>query len=366
MRPVILLMMLALGAAAPGLPTSRGGTLLAESPAPPLPYVLNINIRRGGFVARGVVPGEVLAALEAEGVQGPRRLEGPPAPDWDRAALAGVAGLRLLMVGQLELRDRLLSILGTARTPVEAEALRRAVLAALPTGYEAHFTLAVADDLTPPAYRLTYAVETGVTLSGKLPVGIGAADVARALGIADLDDGSETALEGAPGTLAPAVAVLRDWLPRVETLDLSVTEAGSALTLGLGRGWDPEAVRAALAPALPGVTLTVDAVFARGERRLRALAGGVEVQSAGFWLPDVPGGPDCRTGAEAALPGALSPAPPGVNALAGALRSCLAAGEEVVLSGAPGLAALLRQRLPDAAINEGPGQGAPALVWSRP
>lgn len=267
----LALLLAALGGAAlaelvpvPDAVPDAGPVALAEGLGP-LPYVLNVNLRRGGFVARGTVPdATVQAALAAEGVSGPRLLAGPVAPGWQAAALAGLAGLRRLEVGQFELRGRALSVLGTARTPDGAQAAEAAVLAALPVGYTAAFTLDVLDDLTPPAYRLSYAVERGVALSGKLPVGIAGGDVARALGIADLDNGAETALEGPPGALSPVFAVLRDWLARVETLEVQVAPGGTSVALGLGRGWSPEAVRAALAPLLPGVALSVEEVFARG------------------------------------------------------------------------------------------------------
>ncbi|WP_417626961.1 hypothetical protein [Pararhodobacter aggregans] len=375
MRPAFLLIVLVLGASALawGVWPGQGEARQARDQNPvatrPLPYGLNVNLRGARFVARGTVPDEaVLSALAAEGVSGPRVLAGPPAPDWGTAALAGVAGLRQLTVGQFELRDRVLSFLGTARTPVEAEALRRAVLAALPVGYEARFTLAVQDDLTPPAYQIAYAVETGVTLSGKLPVGIGGGDVARALGIADLDDGSETALEGAPGLLSPALGALRDWLPRAETLEIRVDPGATSVTLGLGRGWDLEAARQTLALAVPGLTLSVEEVLARGSRRVRALGGGQDILSAGYWLPDPgiePSAGACRAAGEAALPGAMSD-PAGTNALAGALRPCLAAGYRVTVAGDPALARALGERLPGLAITGQPGQGAPALVWSQP
>lgn len=65
------------------------------------------------------------------------------------------------------------------------------------------------------------------------------------------------------------------------------------------------------------------------------------------------------------MPGALDD-PGALNALAGALRPCLIAGQSVTVSGDPALAEALRERLPEAAIGAEPGQGPPALVWSRP
>ena len=244
-----------LGVAAAGwlaLPPDRGTVAHSRTERASAMPVLNVNRRGTGFVARGSVPDTgTLSRLQAEGVTGLRLASGAPDAAWTQAVLAGLTGLRHLEVGQFELRDRRLSFLGTATTPVEGAALEHAVTAALPSGFTATYALGFRDDLQPVAYRVHYDVVGGTDLVGKLPVGTSATDIAHALGLDDLDDGAQVAVQGAQGAPSPALAVLRDWLGVVETLDVTVDADSTHVRMSLGAAWDLEAVHQELALGLP-------------------------------------------------------------------------------------------------------------------
>jgi len=267
---------------------------------------------------------------------------GAGAPDaaWGDAAVRGMQALRMLEEGSMALVDRRMSMAGLARTPVEGEAAR-AVLDQLPEGYQAELGLSYLDDGAPANYALHYTATGGAWVDGKLPLGVMPADLAGALGLAEIDDNASRALMGEPGGIPEALGRLRGWMDQVETLDAAVTGEGVAVEAGVGAGSNIALLGAALAEDLgDGVTLTVAEAASdatEGARRVHPVTGRDEVFSRGAWVPAfdfVPSAETCPVQTDAILAdyriGFLTGsaeldarARRSVNALAAVLRPCL-------------------------------------------
>ena len=318
------------------------------------PYLIQVEWRDGVLAARGTAPNAAAQAMfEALGLGELPLAAGAPDAFWPVAAASGLAGLRLLDSGQMEVSGQHLRMAGLARTPVEGEAARAALAENFPEGYDAVLEFSYLDDGTPPAYALHYTAAAGPWLQGKLPMGVSADDVAAALGLEDLDNGAEVALMGAPGQVSPVMAALRPWLPEVETLDVSVDPDGTLVDAGFGAGADLDLLSAALGADLAGaegVTLRVRVVEpeeAEGTRRSNLLAGRDEVLQGGYWLPveDFAAAPDtcaAETGRALAanrigfVTGSArldARARGAVNALAGVLGVCVRAGLRAEIGG---------------------------------
>lgn len=312
------------------------------------PYTLQADWRDGALSAQGHAPD--IAAREALAALGAGTLPlaaGAPDGAWTAAAEAGIATLHELVNGHLALEGRELVVSGLARTPLEGEAAHAALAAALPEGYSGRLELRYRDDGTPARYRLHYAPGTGGLVEGKLPLGVGAGDLAGALGLGGIDNAATQALMGEPGTVPAALAGLRPWLGEVEALDVSVGPEGTQVAAGFGAGADLELLRTAmgadLAAADPAADLTVSQVAAEaeeGSRRINPVSGAEEVLIGGFWLPYVnfqPSPEVCPIEADAVLSARRigfvtgsarldARARSAVNALAGVLGPCLREG----------------------------------------
>ena len=318
------------------------------------PYLIQIEWRDGALAARGTAPtGTAQAMFAALGLGELPLAAGAPDALWPVAAASGLAGLRLLDSGQVELSGQHLRLAGVARTPVEGEAARAALVENFPQGYDAVLELAYLDDGTPPAYALHYAAGTGPRLQGKLPPGVSADDVALALGLETLDNAADVALMGEEGQVSPVMAALRPWLPEVETLDVAVDPDGTLVDAGFGAGADLDLLSAALGADLAGaegVTLRVRVVEpeeAEGTRRSNLLAGRDEVLQGGYWLPALDFAPapgTCAAETDRALAANTigfvtgsarldARARGAVNALAGVLGLCLRAGLRAEIGG---------------------------------
>lgn len=318
------------------------------------PMVIQVEWRDGALAAGGNAPSAAAQRMFHDLGLGDLPLAaGAPDALWPVAAASGVAGLRQLVSGQMELSGTHLRLAGLARTPAEGEAARAALAATFPAGYDAELEFSYQDDGTPPAYALHLTAAAGPWLEGKLPLGTSAGEVASALGLADLDNGADVALTGTPGAISPVFAALRPWLAEVETLDVSVGPEGTLVDAGFGQGADLDLLSAALGADLAGsdgVTLRVRVVEpdeAEGARRTNAMTGQDEVLQGGYWLPAetfVPGPATCAAETDRALAANRigfvtgsarldARARGAVNALAGVLGVCTRAGLRAEIGG---------------------------------
>jgi OOP family OmpA-OmpF porin len=266
------------------------------------PFTLDV-VKDGGLSARGSVPTEDLRAALGLGdaAAGLVLAAGAPA-GWDKLAMAGIAAMAPLGKATLHLSDSTLTLTGTALGPEEAAAARSA-LAALPAAaVQANITLL--DDGTPANFAIDYQAARGAALSGKLPNGIEAADLAQVLGLAAL---AGTATQGLLGAVQNAsdYSALKEWLPKVETLQLTATPTARQVVATVQGDVDAAALQAALMAAGFDATVTVVSPDgANGDRRTNAASGQEQRFMGGYWLavpqikPDVP---VCQTTADAVL-----------------------------------------------------------------
>jgi OOP family OmpA-OmpF porin len=237
---------------------------------------------------------------------------GVPDDAWMGVAARGLDALTGLESGEMHLADRVLTLTGTAQTPVEKQAVEQA-LAGLPAGYTAHTGIAMLDDGSPAAYRITYNPVTGATVEGKLPKGMSPEALASALGLRSV---SGTPAIGRTGNTGQAVALskrlnaLSGWLPELEAFTLSSDGAQTVLEAEVAAGvdraqvgdafvggfWETATVRVAASGATPGAGAVRESIIE-----------GKQVFSGGFWLPVRPGfvagAQNCARASDAVLTG---------------------------------------------------------------
>lgn len=256
------------------------------------PFALNAAWLDGNLTTQGHVPTVAARdALARLGAAGLTLAAGAPDDQWARAAELGLAALRQLEEGEMELSGRRMSVTGTALTPDDGAAMR-AALDHLPDGYQAELVLSYRDDGTPPAYSLRYTVDAGAWVDGKLPPGVGAEALAGALGLSDIENNADQGILGEAGTVPSVLAALAPWMAEVEALDVNVSPDGIDITAGFGAGADLELLRGVLGTDLGAaqadVALTVTEVGAdtlAGGQRTHPITGRTEVLRDGYWLP---------------------------------------------------------------------------------
>jgi len=254
------------------------------------PFDLNAGWQDGSLSASGHVPTRAgQAALAGLGADDLTLSAGAPDANWVLAAQTGLRALRMLENGQMSVVGRRLSVMGLALTPAEGEEVR-ATLDGLPAGYQADLGLDYVDDASPPSYAVHYTASDGAWVEGKLPRGVDASMLARALGLATVnDDSARQALTGEDGAVPAGLAALAPWMAELETLDVGVTPSGLDVTAGFGAGSDTDLLQAALASDLPGPVLSleiglVEAGLEEGARRVNRVSGRTEELRGGFWL----------------------------------------------------------------------------------
>ncbi|MEM1235406.1 MAG: OmpA family protein, partial [Pseudomonadota bacterium] len=209
--------------------------------------------------------------------------------DFTQLAAGGVEAVQLLESGQFEILDATedgaalaLSLSGTALTP----AVRDAALAAIgQDGIAAD--IAVLDDGTPPAFIVAYDAEAGASVSGKLPVGLNASDLADRLGLRTLESSATAGLVGDATVYDEDFKMLRDAMPEVDTLEARFDASGiSSLEITPAPGVDADLLAENLGAALGQRPTLADPMIPKaGARRVNALSGGEESFTGTAWLP---------------------------------------------------------------------------------
>ena len=256
----------------------------------------------GDLGAQGYAPTEAAKAALAEAgvpVEGLTLASGAPA-GWAEAVSAGAAALAPLDRGSFAVTGDTLTLEGIAATPAEDEAARAAL------DVPGDFETVVAVDVTDPGiidFSLDYDADTGFSLAGIVPEGLGADGFAAALGT-DVSAGTvETTRAELPGldaALAGLGAALTPALGEVETLTITGTNDGLTARAEALAGRSTDAVSGALGQALGSdVALEVAEVASPpedGTERVNAATGIRQLAHGGGWVR-LPEGLDDPTGA---------------------------------------------------------------------
>ncbi|MEC3860079.1 OmpA family protein [Mesobacterium sp. TK19101] len=254
------------------------------------PFTTSALKSDGGLSMRGHVPSELARGLVGDAAAGLDLATGAPAGWIDAVALANGA-LSRMIDGDWQLSDTALTLRGTVLDP----AARNAVLAALgklPDGFDLTTNLQMLDDGAPPAFDLTYTAANGAVVAGKLPFGMDAAAVARALGLTNAQGTPQTALvdNGQAGAVTAALAELGRWLPQTETAKLGWQDGVLVLDAVFGPGADVTQITAQMQDRLPGAIVKLRYANASelppdDTLRNNAATGQDERFAGGFWLP---------------------------------------------------------------------------------
>lgn len=258
-------------------------------------------------------------------------------PDFVPATAAALRALGQLESGTMTSVDNpdgtQVTLIGIARTPIEADAARREAGGAV-------LELTLLDDGTPPAFEITFDPANGAVLTGKLPDGLRAADVSERLNI-EVRDRARAGLVGDAGAYEGQIAPLAGWLADTARLTARFDANGLAeLTVAPAPGVDPELLAEGL-EADTGRAALIEAATLRapGAERLNVLTGRQERFSGAAWLPVYnfePSADRCDAESQAILretrvgfvTGSArldARAQRAINALAGAALHCLSA-----------------------------------------
>lgn len=254
------------------------------------PFTTSARKTDSGVTMQGHVPSELARGIVGDAAVGLDLATGAPEGWIDAVALANTA-LSGMIDGTWQLSDRTLTLAGTVLDPGARDTVV-ATLAKRPEGFDLTTDLQMLDDGAPPAFDLTYTAANGAVAAGKLPFGMDAAAVARALGLATAQGTPQTALvdNGQAGAVTTALAELGRWLPQTETAKLGWQDGVLALDAVFGPGADVTQITAQMQDRLPGAILKLR--YAKASElppdetlRNNAATGQDERFAGGFWLP---------------------------------------------------------------------------------
>ncbi|MEM9349173.1 MAG: OmpA family protein [Pseudomonadota bacterium] len=201
-------------------------------------------------------------------------------------AARGLEALKSLESGQFDIVDSAegarLELSGIALTPIERDR-------AITTFGEiaVNVDIATLDDGTPPAFDLVFDMREGVSLSGKLPRGVSADQIAEALGVSAIESTAVEGLVGEAGIFANTFQILAAWLPETERVQARFGATGfEGIVVIPAPGVDKNLLFSDLS-AVSGaeVTLAVGELPSVGATRQNFLTGKQERFSGFAWLP---------------------------------------------------------------------------------
>lgn len=271
--------------------------------------------------------GKVPADFDLEGVTG--LIDRSPYPDlagWGAPVQQALTALRLTDTGQLRVQDHAITLQARVANPDVAQAVQRVA------PDDAVLELMLRDDGTPPRLSLYYAVEDRAEMRGKLPNGLTPDHVSETLGVM-VQGRPDIAPGGDAGALRQTLAVLRDWLPVFDALQLEFEEGQVTVTAVVTPGAPLDRIQRILDIDLRGqarVALRQGDTPLTGTRRVNLVTGMAQVFRGG-WLPELDFLPDpqsCQAAERPDIafdPGALRLAPRavlGVNHAAALIRAC--------------------------------------------
>ena len=312
------------------------------------PFALNVDFdgssaTGGGKLPFGMTGADVNGALGVD-VAADYALAEIESPDgsFQAASAAGLNALSKLQSGTLSLVDQDLRLTGTALTPDNGAQIS-AMLNNLPAGYDVATEYDYIDDGTPPAFNVDFTADNGARLSGKLPAGLTAPDIAQALNLTSIQSTATEGLVGVPEVASDALQKLSGWMPELESATFVSRANDVELDAVAAPGVDIELLTEGLSADFPQaveVTEVVDLPDV-GTERVNALTGVAERFSGTAWTPVFDFNPNleaCQrqsidilaankvnfvTG-QARLDAKSVRA---VNALAGLIRHCISTGE---------------------------------------
>ncbi|MFB2532857.1 OmpA family protein [Paracoccus sp. p4-l81] len=250
---------------------------------PAAPYTFGVDKTADGGLANvaGVIPSEAARArlaglIGAEAAKGLELASGAPDGNWTGAIGAGLGALAALDSGSLSLVDQVLTITGTASGP-DAAAKAETALAALPAGYTAKPQIEVPVPAMPGDWSLSWTETDGAKAAGQLPAGLDLPALAVALGLPSVAGDAAPVQASDPTEAATGQAALSALAAKLDDLsafDLRMQGLTAAATVTAKPGADVDAIRQALAGALPqGADISVAATLPEADYRLDYVAG---------------------------------------------------------------------------------------------
>lgn len=256
------------------------------------PYTFAATRKAGQVILQGNTPSEAArAALDGAAVSGAEGLtlaSGAPA-HWQTAAIAGLEALSQMEEGSVSLKGTEMRLTGLVDTPKERDALIAAL--EVPQGFSLTDDIETRDDGAPVAFDVRYDAATGLSVAGKLPKGLDLAQIGEALGIASVQGDAKAGIEGDASDGLALLGALKNWLPEMAALNISITEAGAQVSGTAEVGVNTSLVRSTMVEDLEGLaalTLTpLQATPINGTTRKNAATGQAERFEYGFWLPEI-------------------------------------------------------------------------------
>lgn len=254
------------------------------------PYTIAATRKSGQTRLQGNVPSEdmraVLAQSGASGVDELTLASGAP-ERWEAAIGAGLGALSQMDEGSVSLNGTNLRLTGLVDAPSDRDTLIASVK--LPEGFTLQNDIETRDDGLPISYDVVYDAAKGVSVSGKLPVGLDLEQIGAAIGIADVSGEPSTGLNGDPKAGLEALGKLKAWLPEFDTATLKIDGDTPALSGEASPGVNSALVQESMAAEFgEGVALTfsnASGSVQNGAERVNASTGLTESFQFGFWLP---------------------------------------------------------------------------------
>ncbi|MEP5153701.1 OmpA family protein [Planktotalea sp.] len=267
------------------------------------PYTIAGTRKAGQTLLQGNVPTEAARAELGEtavsGVEGLTLASGAPA-GWQAAIGSGLGTLSQMDEGSVSLTGTDMRLTGLVDTPQDRDAL--VAMLDLPEGYTLTNDIETRDDGKPIAYDVNFDAARGLSVDGKLPKGLDLAQIGDALGVSAITGEAKAGIMGDGSADLAILGKLKNWLPEMQTAQISISDAGTNVTGTAEVGVNAALVEATLKEELDGAaTLSLAASNAKpddGATRINAATGQDERFEYGAWLPNISFTPSLETCAE--------------------------------------------------------------------
>jgi len=262
---------------------------------PAAPFVFNAGKTDNDTIYSGNVATEKLRGKIAGGI-GQDNAEklvlasGMPNDTWPDFAISGVAALKELKNGTMEINDTRMTLQGLAANP-QAAARVDAALGELPAGFSRDIKLELLDDGLPSNVKLQFSATDGISVSGKAPKGMDIASISAALAMSGIKGNLKDSTDDGAIPMAAHLEGIGKWLTLFESLDVDVSAEGLSIKGQITKGADIELVNQALLEQLgEGAVISLSEFSeqaADGSERINIATGRKEFHTKGFWLPKV-------------------------------------------------------------------------------
>lgn len=205
---------------------------------------------------------------------------------WPAAANSGLNALSKLQNGTLTIMGQDVTLRGTAVTPDNGTQIAN-LMQNMPSGFTSTTEFDYLDDGTAPSFDVKYSADRGAEVSGKLPAGLTAPDIAEALNLTSIESTATEGLTGAPDAATEALAKLSAWLPELTSVQLSTQDEDIKVAAVAAPGVDMELLEDGLSADFAG-SVNVEGssnLPAIGSERINALSGLREQFTGVAWVP---------------------------------------------------------------------------------